>query len=69
MLAAVLAACAFAGCGGNEQPANPTPDANEVLGSISTKMKRIRRGVSSAVNVMSAHAAALSMSEISSLRM
>lgn len=33
MLAAVLAACAFAGCGGNEQPANPTPDANEVLGS------------------------------------
>ena len=33
MLAAVLAACAFAGCGGNGQPANPTPDANEVLGS------------------------------------
>ena len=33
MLAAVLAACAFAGCGGNEQPANPTPDANEVLAS------------------------------------
>lgn len=31
MLAAVLAACAFAGCGGNGQPANPTPDANEVL--------------------------------------
>lgn len=30
MLAAVLAACAFAGCGGNGQPANPTPDANEV---------------------------------------
>ena len=29
----------------------------------------IRRGVSSAVNVMSAHAAVLSMSEISSLRM
>ncbi len=33
MLAVILAACAFAGCGGNEQPANPTPDANEVLGS------------------------------------
>ena len=35
MLAAVLAACAFAGCGGNGQPANPTPDANEVLVSPS----------------------------------
>ena len=35
MLAAVLAACAFAGCGGNERPANPTPDANEVLVSPS----------------------------------
>ena len=40
-----------------------------VSAKISTKMKRIRRGMSSAVNVMSAHAAALSMSEISSLRM
>ena len=35
MLAAVLAACAFAGCGGDEEPANPTPDANEVLVSPS----------------------------------
>lgn len=34
-LAAVLAACAFVGCGGDEKPESPTPDANAVLASPS----------------------------------